>query len=131
MLVSASLVGSIVKHKIATIGESPQNDDGSIQGNDDDALIHKVHPGIMDAVALLGIGGCLATMVMTDGHTVDAASLLTMTMTPFSAYQKRELNELGGMRGQQNQLRQSVNQLHTENNILASSVDQLEVNVNQ
>ena len=58
-------------------------------------------------------------------------SVMTMTMTPFCAYQKRELNELGGMRGQQNQLRQSVNQLQTENNILTTSVDQLELNVNQ
>lgn len=131
MLLSAGIVGGIVKHKIATIGESPLNDDGSIQGSDDDALIHKVHPGIMDSVALLGIGGSLLTMVLTNGLVVDAASVMTMTMTPFCAYQKRELNELGGMRGQQNQLRQSVNQLQTENNILTTSVDQLELNVNQ
>jgi hypothetical protein len=119
------------KRHVDSIGESPQQEDGTIQGSDDDNVVEAVHPTMMDAVAVLGVGGSLVTLALTDGHIVDAASYMTMGMAPYCAYQKRSLKELGGMRGQQNQLRQNVNELQTENNKLTGSIDQLESSVNK
>jgi hypothetical protein len=50
-------------------------------------------------------------MVLTQGHIVDAASYSTAALAPYAAYQKHKLQGLGGMRGQQNSLRQNVNEL--------------------
>jgi hypothetical protein len=132
-----------VKRYINSIGESPQqaataaeneNDNGtssSIVGSDNDHVVEAVHPTLMDVTAIVGVGGSLVTLALTEGHIVDAASYLTMGIAPYCAYQKRNLTELGGLRGQHNQLRQNVNELQTENHTLTKSIDQLESNVNQ
>jgi hypothetical protein len=131
-----------VKRYINSIGESPQqpataeNDDGTssitIVGTDNDHVVEAVHPTLMDVTAIVGVGGSLVTLALTEGHIiVDAASYLTMGISPYCAYQKRNLTELGGLRGQHNQLRQNVNELQTENHTLTKSIDQLESNVNQ
>jgi len=132
MSLTAKLVGGcwLAKRQIAAIGDSPVNDaDGTVQGEDTDQMIHKVQPGILDSVALVGVGGSLVSMMMTQGYLVDVASVMTMGLAPYCVYQKRELKELGGLRGQQNELRQHVNSLQVENNTLAASIDTLEVNV--
>jgi hypothetical protein len=48
-----------------------------------------------------------------------------MFLAPYAAYQKRTLVKLGGLRGQQNQLRTSVNALFHQNRTLHDSVDKL------
>jgi ATP-dependent protease ClpP protease subunit len=75
------------------------------------------------------VASSVTTMALTQGHVVDAASYSTAALAPYAAYQKHKLQGLGGMRGQQNSLRQNVNELQQENNHLAASVDQLEVQV--
>mmetsp|Transcript_50535 Transcript_50535/g.75515 ORF Transcript_50535/g.75515 Transcript_50535/m.75515 type:complete len:276 (-) Transcript_50535:214-1041(-) len=119
------------KRKVDSIGETPQNPDGTIKGAEDDEAVKKVHPTVMDTVAVAGVGCSIATMALTEGHIVDLASMCTIGITPFAAYQKRSLNALGGMRGQQNQLREYVNDLALENNKLAESVDGLEEEVSK
>jgi hypothetical protein len=71
----------------------------------------------------------ITTLVLTDGHLVDAASYTTVGLAPYAAYQKHQLQQLGGMRGQQNQLRSSVNELQEQNNILTLSLDKLDTQV--
>jgi uncharacterized protein YlxW (UPF0749 family) len=75
------------------------------------------------------VASSITTMVLTQGHVVDAASYSTAALAPYAAYQKHKLQGLGGMRGQQNSLRQNVNELQQENNNLAASVDKLEEQV--
>jgi hypothetical protein len=45
-------------------------------------------------------------MVLTVSILVDVASLWVLALAPYAVYQKHQLAELGGMRGQQNALRQ-------------------------
>lgn len=68
-------------------------------------------------------------MFFTEGHVVNTACLFTMLLAPYAAIQKRTLRGLGGMRGQQNQLRTSVNTLSDQNRILHNSVEKLETQV--
>jgi hypothetical protein len=46
------------------------------------------------------------SMVLTVSILVDVASLWVLALAPYAVYQKHQLAELGGMRGQQNALRQ-------------------------
>lgn len=54
---------------------------------------------------------------------------MTTVMAPYCAYQKHQLDDLGGFRGQTNELRGHINELHHQNDILSASVDKLEENV--
>lgn len=71
----------------------------------------------------------VTTMVFTEGHVVDAACYSTVALAPYAAYQKHELQKLGDMRGQQNQMRDSVNALQEQNNVLTTSLDKLDTQV--
>jgi hypothetical protein len=44
-----------VKNAVDDIGTSPQNEDGTIRGEETDEFHNKLHPGLMDIV---GIAGC-------------------------------------------------------------------------
>jgi len=68
-----------------------------------------------------------ATLFLTEGHIADAASFSTFALAPYAAYQKRQLKDLGGLRGQHNALRETVNGLTAQNNILDGSIDTLAV----
>lgn len=106
------------KQCIEGIGENPQEPDGTIKGEDSDGAVTKVPASAMDIVGVTGLGSSIATMALTEGHVVTIASLATMVMAPYAAIQKRTLKGLGGMRGQQNDLRANVNFLYQQNNIL-------------
>mmetsp|Transcript_24117 Transcript_24117/g.39909 ORF Transcript_24117/g.39909 Transcript_24117/m.39909 type:complete len:269 (-) Transcript_24117:1065-1871(-) len=121
--------GNSVKNFVQGIGSSPQNEDGTIKGEDTDAIHDKVKPSIMDIMGIAGMATSITTLVLTTGHLVDAASYTTVGLAPLAAYQKHQLQKLGGMRGQQNQLRSSVNDLQEQNNILTTSLDKLDVQV--
>jgi hypothetical protein len=54
-----------------------------------------------------------------------------MAVAPLAAYQKFKLNQLGGMRGQQNQLRASVNVMTSENNKLSQNISVLEASLTE
>jgi len=116
---------------IASIGENPQGPDGSIKGEESDAAVTKVPATAMDLVAVTGLVSSGATMVLTEGYIVTAACLSTMVLAPYAAVQKRTLKNLGGMRGQQNDLRANVNFLYQQNNILYHSINKLGVQVNK
>ena len=45
-------------------------------------------------------------MVVTTSFLVDVASVTLFALAPYAVYQKYQLAELGGMRGQMNDLRQ-------------------------
>jgi hypothetical protein len=77
------------------------------------------------------VGSAIATMTMTSGHVVDAACWTTIGMAPLAAYQKRHLKSLGGLRGQQNILRDHVNELYLQVRKTKQSVDKLEGNVDK
>lgn len=111
------------KQAIASIGENPQNSDGSIKGEESDEAITAVPRSFMDIVGLTGIGSSIATMALTTGHVVDIASFSTLLLAPYAAIQKRTLRNLGGMRGQQNELRANVNFLYQQNNVLFNRYD--------
>lgn len=117
------------KNAITSIGESPQEPDGTIRGEDTDGAVTKVPASAMDVIALTGLGSSIATMVLTQGHVVDIASLSTALLAPYAAIQKRTLTSLGGMRGQQNDLRGHVNFLYQQNNVLFHSINKLGVEV--
>lgn len=72
-----------------------------------------------------------ATLFLTEGHIADAASFSTFALAPYAAYQKRQLKDLGGLRGQHNALRETVNGLTAQNNILDGSIDTLALQVNK
>lgn len=119
------------KKAISSIGENPQEPDGTIKGEESDEAITKVPRSFMDIVGLAGFGSSIATMVLTEGHVVTTACLSTMLLAPYAAIQKRTLKNLGGMRGQQNELRANVNFLYQQNNILYHSINKLGVQVNK
>jgi hypothetical protein len=70
----------------------------------------------------------VVTMVLTERYIV---TLISMAVAPLAAYQKFKLNQLGGMRGQQNQLRASVNVMTSENNKLSQHISVLEASLNE
>jgi len=118
-----------VKGFTDSIGESPQNPDGTIKGEETDAVVEKVKPTIVDTIALTGVIGSIVTMVFTVGHVVDIASVSTMGVGPLVVFQKRKLAGLGGLRYQMNETRHQVNNLTQENNVLEGNVDNLETQV--
>ena len=114
-----------VKNFYDEVGESPQNADGTIKGEDTDEMHNKLKPTVVDVAALAGLGTSISTMVLTEGHIVDAACYSTCLCAPLIAYQKRSLNSMGGLRGQQNILRESVNEMSAENDKLQGSIERL------
>lgn len=68
-------------------------------------------------------------MAVTTGTLVDVASVCSFGMLPLVAIQKRRIKSMGGMRGQTNELRHSVNRISEENNVLHSSLSGLELEV--
>ena len=119
------------KKAISSIGESPQEPDGTISGEETDGAVTKVPSSFMDIVGVTGAASSVATMVLTEGHIVTIASLSTMCLAPYAALQKRTLRKLGGMRGLQNELRENVNFLYQQNNILYHSINKLGVQVHK
>ena len=75
------------------------------------------------------VGASAATFVLAGGPLSIPACGMTAVAAPYAAYQKRQLNELGGFRGQANELREHVNELHRQNDILTGNIDRLEGNV--
>ena len=48
-----------IKNAVDDIGTSPQNEDGTIRGEETDEIHNKLHPGLMDVI---GIAGCTYTV---------------------------------------------------------------------
>jgi hypothetical protein len=119
------------KKAISSIGEIPQEPDGTIKGEESDEAITKVPRSFMDIVGITGIASSAATLFLTEGHVVTIASFCTMGLAPYAALQKRQLRKLGGMRGLQNELRENVNFLCQQNNILYHSINKLGVQVHK
>ena len=62
---------------------------------------------------------------------VDISCIFLAIFGPYAAYQKRALIELGGFRGQVNMLRESVNGVMDQVNVLTRKVDRLGVSVDK
>jgi hypothetical protein len=75
------------------------------------------------------VASSATTLVLTTGRIVTLASYATAALAPYTAYQTHKLKALGSIRGEQNTLRQSTNELTEQNNILSESIDKLEVQV--
>jgi hypothetical protein len=116
---------------ISSIGENPQEPNGTIKGQESDVAVTKVPKSIMDIVGITGFSSSVATMVLTEGHVVTTACVSTMCLAPYAAVQKRKLRSLGGMRGLQNDLREHVNFLYQQNNILYHSINKLGIQVHK
>uniref|UniRef100_A0A7S2GX79 Uncharacterized protein n=1 Tax=Helicotheca tamesis TaxID=374047 RepID=A0A7S2GX79_9STRA len=101
------------------------------RGEKSDGAVTKVHTHALDTVALAGIGTSAATMALTSGATAKAASGLTIAFSPYAAYQKRQVNEVGTLRDQNNRLRENVNGMMQENDKLKANVDRLEGSVTE
>ena len=118
------------KHTISQIGSHPteQNEEGEtvVKGEQNDYWITHVHEHGIQAISVVGGVAALITMVLLEGQLIDIASLGTMLLSPLVFWQKMQLNELGGMRKQQNELRHSVNRFTVENNKLEEANTQLE-----
>lgn len=52
--IKALQAANSVRNFVGSIGESPQEEDGTVEGEETDEFIRKVEPSVMD---LLGIGG--------------------------------------------------------------------------
>lgn len=121
------------QHTISEIGSNPleTNEAGEtvVKGEGDDFFITNVHQYFIQAVAVFGGATALITMVLLEGQLIDIASLGTMLLAPLVFWQKMQLNKLGGMRKQQNELRHSVNRFTVENNKLQEANTQLEKEV--
>jgi len=129
-LKALNAVGSI-RNFVQNIGELPVDEDGQVNGKESDGLHNKIQPGVMDLEAVGGFAACVTTLILTEGHIVDAASYSTAALAPYAAYQKHNLQKLGGMRGQQNTLREHVGKLTDENTTLSSRLDKLEAQVDR
>lgn len=62
---------------------------------------------------------------------MDVASCCVAILAPIVIIQKQGLRNLGGLRGQQNQLRENVKTLKVENTTLSSNVDALTKHVKE
>jgi hypothetical protein len=122
------------KRSLATIGSNPLTRDEAsgetvVKGEQTDAIVTKVAMTPVVAVAAVGLVSGMVSFFMITAQLVDLASITLMLFAPYVAYQKWQLASLGGLRGQQNRLRSSVNRLSTENGTLTRSVDHLETQV--
>jgi hypothetical protein len=80
----------------------------------------------VQATAVIGGMAALVAMILIDQQLLDISAFCTIVLAPLVFWQKIQLKKLGGMRGQQNALRASVNRLTVENGKLAEANNQLE-----
>jgi len=122
-------------HTISQIGSHPleTHEDGSVKvkGEGNDGIITGVHAYGIQGLAVVSCVSALLSLVMVMAHLVDFMSLLLLVLSPLVFWQKTKLKELGGMRGQQNALREKVNTLTVENNKLTDSIDTMESQVGE
>jgi hypothetical protein len=119
---------------LATIGSNPLTVDGEtgdtiVKGQGTDGVVKNVALTPVVAVAGVGLVSGTISFFMISAQLVSIASLTLMLFAPYVAYQKWQLASLGGLRGQQNRLRHSVNRLSTENGTLTRSMNILEAQV--
>lgn len=126
------------KHTLSQIGSDPTETtaDGQVvvKGEENDFLVEGGNVFKAHGIQALAAGGgvaALITMILLQGQLIDIACLATVVLAPLVVYQKMQLNELGGMRAQQNALRHSVNRLTTENGKLSDANTQLEAKVDR
>lgn len=122
------------KQSLATIGSNPLTTDAStgertVKGEHTDAIVTNVSMTPVAAVTAVGLISGLVSFFMISAQLVDLASLTLILFAPYCLYQKWQLASLGGLRGQQNRLRNSVNRLSEQNGTLKRSLDHLETQV--
>ncbi|KAL7573365.1 hypothetical protein ACA910_011725 [Epithemia clementina (nom. ined.)] len=122
-------------HTFGQIGSHPleEAEDGrhKVKGESTDGWVTGAHEYGIQALCVIGFVSALTSMILIVGHLSDICSLLTMVICPMVFWQKTQLKSLGGMRGQQNALREKVNTLTAENSKLSSSIDTMERQVEQ
>jgi hypothetical protein len=122
------------KQSLANIGSNPLTVDEAtgetvVKGEKTDGLVMNVAASPVTAVSAVGLVSGIMSFFMIASRLVDIASLTLILFAPYVAYQKWQLAGLGGMRGQQNRLRKSANELTVQNGKLTQSVDEFEQQV--
>uniref|UniRef100_A0A7S3LGH9 Uncharacterized protein n=1 Tax=Amphora coffeiformis TaxID=265554 RepID=A0A7S3LGH9_9STRA len=122
------------KHTISQIGSPPveKTEDGEqiIKGEETDWMITSfLMHHLIQSLAVLGGVAALVTFILMEGRLVDMASFITIILAPLVFWQKMQLNALGGMRGQINEMRATVNRLKVENSKLEDANTQLQTQV--
>jgi len=125
-----------VKHAIQQIGSDPittdaETGDTIVKGEETDRLVTGAKPSIVQLIAAGGLVSAFVSFFLVAHQLVDLASVMLMLISPVVFYQKHLLRELGGLRGQQNRLRRSVNKFMVENAKLSNSVTELEGHVDK
>ena len=123
-------------HTLNQIGSNPMEQDETtgqhkVKGEKTDGFITGIHDYGIQGLSIVGFLAAVISMILIEAHLVDFTSLLTMILCPLIFWQKTQLKSLGGMRGQQNSLREKVNTLTNENAKLTSSIDVMEQQVEQ
>ena len=123
-------------HTLNQIGSHPMEQDETtgqhkVKGEKTDGFITGIHDYGIQGLSIVGFLAAVISMILIEAHLVDFTSLLTMILCPLIFWQKIQLKSLGGMRGQQNSLRDKVNTLTNENAKLTSSIDVMEQQVEQ
>lgn len=119
-------------HTVSQIGSNPLESDEQghkVKGEGTDGFITNIHQYGIHGLSVVAFVSGLASMIMVVAHIVDINSLLMLVLSPLVFWQKTKLQALGGMRGQQNLLRQKVNALTVENGKLTNSIDEMEAQV--
>mmetsp|Transcript_1641 Transcript_1641/g.2354 ORF Transcript_1641/g.2354 Transcript_1641/m.2354 type:complete len:405 (-) Transcript_1641:52-1266(-) len=120
-------------HTVSQIGSNPlESDQGGshkVKGESTDGFVTGFHQYGIQGLSVVAFVSGVCSMFLVVAHVVDFSSLIMMGIAPLVFWQKTKLQQLGGMRGQQNLLRDKVNALTMENGKLTASIDEMEVQV--
>jgi len=104
---------------------------GCCKGEESDKGVTKAPQYLVDIIAVGGFSLAVLAMVTSGVLLIDITSGLLCAFSPYLVVQKRVLAKLGTFRSLHNLLREKVNELMVENDILTKNVDRLEVSVTE
>jgi len=83
----------------------------------------------LDGVAAGAVGSSLLSYQLHHSILTKTMSISTLLLSPYAAYQKRKLRELGSLRQQQNSLRNETNEFQVQNEVLHRKLQRLDLSV--
>lgn len=104
---------------------------GCCKGEKSDKGVTGAPAPIIDIVAAAGFGIAVFAIFTTGSLLVDITGGILLLFSPYLAYQKRIINDLGSFRDHHNRLREQVNEFIVQNNVLTRNVDRLEGSVSE
>lgn len=124
-----SQIGSNPLEHDVEIGDAEGGRRHKVKGEATDGFVTHLHQYGVQGFCVIAFVSGVVSLVLVVAHLVDFSSLFLMALAPLAFWQKTQLKSLGGMRGQQNELREHVNKLTSENGKLKTSIDQMEEQV--